>query len=167
MRYAEVSVNSPVAQRRTFSYVIPPDLTISVGQGVLVPFGDKVLQGIVLELCHCSSVEETKEIDSVIDPRPLLSQNHILLARWISDYYLSPLWDAVALMLPPAFERNAVTLISSSTILNDSDFSSLNREQRYVIELIERHKKISLRQLERKLGKKKDSYTEFNIVKDR
>ena len=28
MRYAEVSVNSPVAQRRAFSYAIPPDLRV-------------------------------------------------------------------------------------------------------------------------------------------
>ena len=47
MGYAEVSVNSPVAQRRTFSYAIPPGLDIDVGQAVWVPFGDKLLQGIV------------------------------------------------------------------------------------------------------------------------
>ena len=49
MRYAEVSVNSPIAQRQTFSYAIPPSLDIEVGQAVWVPFGDKLLQGIVLE----------------------------------------------------------------------------------------------------------------------
>ena len=48
--YAEVSVNSPVAQRRMFSYAIPEGLSISIGQAVWVPFGDKVLQGVVLEL---------------------------------------------------------------------------------------------------------------------
>ena len=62
MRYAEVSVNSPIAQRRTFSYAIPPGLDIEVGQAVWVPFGDKRLQGIVLELSPHPSVEETKEI---------------------------------------------------------------------------------------------------------
>ena len=46
MRYAEVSVNSPIAQRRTFSYAIPAGLSVDVGQAVWVPFGDKLLQGI-------------------------------------------------------------------------------------------------------------------------
>jgi len=98
VEYAEVSVNSPVAQRRTFSYAIPPGLTIDVGQAVLVPFGDKLLQGIVLELSHCPAVEETREIAGVIEPRPVLSPFHVLLASWISEHYLSPLYDAVFLM---------------------------------------------------------------------
>ena len=50
MDYAEVSVNSPVARRQTFSYHIPPGLEVEVGQAVWVPFGDRQLQGVVLEL---------------------------------------------------------------------------------------------------------------------
>ncbi|GAJ10997.1 unnamed protein product, partial [marine sediment metagenome] len=68
MGYAEVSVNSPIAQRRTFSYAIPPDLTVDVGQAVWVPFGNKLLQGIVLELSDVPSVEETREIAGIIEP---------------------------------------------------------------------------------------------------
>jgi primosomal protein N' len=45
MCYAEVSVNSPVAQRQTFSYSLPPGLATQIGQAVWVPFGDKLLQG--------------------------------------------------------------------------------------------------------------------------
>ena len=107
MKYAEVSVNSPVAQRRTFSYAIPSGLDVRAGQAVLVPFGEKVLQGIVLELSPLPAVEDTREILDVIEPEPVLSPAHISLARWISEYYLSPLFDAVALMLPPGFERKA------------------------------------------------------------
>ena len=73
MGYAEVSVNSPIAQRRIFSYAIPPGLSIEVGQAVQVPFGNKLLQGIVLELSDLPSVEETREIAGVIEPFPLLS----------------------------------------------------------------------------------------------
>ena len=57
MGYAEVSVNSPVAQRKTFSYAIPHNLDVVAGQAVLVPFGEKRLQGIVLELSRYPSVE--------------------------------------------------------------------------------------------------------------
>ena len=153
MRYAEVSVNSPVAQRRTFSYAIPPGLSIEVGQAVWVPFGEKVLQGIVLELSPHPAVEETREIAGVIDPHPLLSPSCVSLARSISEYYLSPLFDAVALMLPPGFERRVVTFISPRP--HDYDISSLTVQQRHVLELIRRQGKVSLRQLEHSLGKKK------------
>ena len=155
MRYAEVSVNSPVAQRRTFSYTIPSGLSISAGQAVWVPFGDKLLQGIALELNDFPSVEETREIAGVIEPHLVLSPARVLLTHWISEYYLSPLFDAVALMLPPGFERKALTFISIPSIPDDFDLSSLTPEQRHALELVQRQDKVSLRQLERTLGKKK------------
>jgi len=153
MRYAEVSVNAPVAQRRTFSYAIPPGLSVGVGQAVWAPFGEKLLQGIVLELSPYPAVEETRDIAGIIDPYPLLSSPHISLARWISQYYLSPLFDAVALMLPPGFERRVVTFISPSP--NQYDPSSLSKQQGYILELVRRQGKVSVRQLEKSLGKRR------------
>ncbi|MDH5695777.1 MAG: primosomal protein N', partial [Dehalococcoidia bacterium] len=141
MRYAEVSVNSPVAQRRTFSYTIPSDLSIDVGQAVWVPFGDKILQGIVLELSDYPSVEETKEIAGVIEHRPLLSPSKVSLAHWISQHYLSPLFDAVALMLPPGFERKTVTFISTPPTPPQADTSALTKEQRQVLDLVQKRGK--------------------------
>ncbi len=155
MRYAEVCVNSPVAQRQTFSYAIPSGLSINVGQAVWVPFGEKLLQGIVLELSDYPAVEETKEIAGLIEPRPVLSPAYVSLAYWISQHYLSPLFDAVALMLTPGFERKALTFISIPSTLNDLDLSSLPPKQRQALELVQRQGKVSLRQLEGILGKKK------------
>jgi len=155
MSYAEVSVNSPIAQRRTFSYTIPPHLEINVGQAVWVPFGDKRLQGIVLELSPHPEVEETREIIGVIEPRPLLSPQQVLLARWISEYYLSPLFDAVALMLPPGFERRTITFISPTPPPDGFDLSALNAEQKQALELIREKGRLSLGQLGKTLGRKK------------
>ena len=104
MKYAEVSVNAPAAQRQTFSYSIPSELTFEIGQAVYVPFGQKTVQGLVIELTDVPAFEPTRDIIGVIDSQPLLSAKQILLARWISDYYLSPLFDAIALMLPPGLE---------------------------------------------------------------
>jgi primosomal protein N' (replication factor Y) len=162
MRYAEVSVNSPVAQRRTFSYEIPPGLNISVGQAVWVPFGEKVLQGIVTELTDCPAVEETREISSTIDPYPLLSPARVALARWLSERYLSPLFDAVASMLPPGFERRTVTFISAAD--REYDDTSLTQQQRHVLR-IARHDRVSLRTLERALGKKNAATAVAQLVR--
>jgi len=156
MKYAEVSVNSPAAQRRTFSYAVPEGLNISLGQAVLVPFGEKVLQGVVLELVPHPAVEETREILGIIDPLPVLSPAHVSLARWISEHYLSPLFDAVALMLPPGFERKALTFLSLAPDWESHDPSSFSAEQRRVIELVQKNK-ISQRELEKKFGKRKAS----------
>jgi len=153
--YAEVSVNSPIAQRRTFSYAIPPDLEVAVGQAVWVPFGEKLLQGIVTELTTHPAVEETKEIAGVIEPQPMLAPHQLSLARWLSDYYLSPLFDALALMLPPGFERKVLTFVTPPPKRRDYDPTSLNKEQKYVMDLVQERGRVSLKELEKALGKKK------------
>ncbi len=165
MRYAEVSVNSPVARRRTFSYSIPAGLAVDVGQAVWVPFGDKLLQGIVLELSPYPAVEETREIAGVIEPRPLLSPSHVLLARWLSEYYLSPLFDAVALMLPPGFERRALTFVNAAPVPDNFDLSTLTREQRQILELVQLQGRVGLKQIEKILGKKKAQTIVSQLVK--
>ncbi|MFO8102294.1 MAG: hypothetical protein R6U37_09070 [Dehalococcoidia bacterium] len=111
MKYAEVAVNAPVGGPRTFTYSLPLHQSVLPGCAVWVPFGPRVLQGIVFSLTERPLVEETRQIIDVIDPRPLLSEARIELARWIAEYYLAPYFEAAYLMLPPAFERKLLTFV--------------------------------------------------------
>ena len=153
MKYAEVAVNSPIAQRRSFCYSIPPQYTISTGQAVWVPFGSKVLQGIVVKLSDYPSVEVTKDIAGLITSRSLISPSQVEFAIWLTNHYLSPLFDAVSLMVPPGFERRLDTFLH---LLPDlTDLSQLNSEQNQLLHFLEGRDKVSLREIERKFGKKK------------
>jgi primosomal protein N' (replication factor Y) len=151
MNYAEVAVNSP-GSRSTFCYAIPPGLNISVGQAVWVPFGSRVIQGIVLRLSDEPSVEETKEIAGIVADFPLLSSIQIKLAQWISEHYFSPPFDALALMLPPGFERRAITCFQ---LTNSQVDLPLTPEQRQVLHIMREKKKTSLPELEKAIGKRK------------
>ncbi|MFH1640279.1 MAG: primosomal protein N' [Chloroflexota bacterium] len=153
MGYAEVCVSSPATRNQTFSYAIPSGLGVSVGQAVWVPFGRKLLQGIVIELTDTPAVAETREIAGVIDTRPLLSPEHVALARWLQNHYLSSLSDAVALMLPPGFERKTLTYISASNDIEKHDLSSLNGGQSLILEMLKK-REVPLNAFERALGKK-------------
>jgi primosomal protein N' (replication factor Y) len=162
-RYAEVSVNSPVARRRTFSYSIPHRMDVREGQAVLVPFGEKVLQGVVLELVSQPAVEDTRDIIDIIQPGPVLSPHAIALARWISEYYLSPLFDAVALMLPPGFERPARTFVSLAGPA--PDITSLDGDQPRVIALVTGRDKVELKDVQQELGLKKGAAAVSQLVR--
>jgi primosomal protein N' (replication factor Y) len=162
MRYAEVSVNSPVAQRRTFSYSIPSNLRVEVGQAVWVPFGVRVLQGIILEVSPSPAVEKTRDIIDVIEPELILPQSRIALARWISEYYLSPLFDAVSLMLPPGYERKALTFVSVSD--QSADISSLTGDQKLVFDYVAAHDNVDLRKID-VAGKRKTPAVVSQLVK--
>ncbi|PKB58820.1 MAG: primosomal protein N' [SAR202 cluster bacterium Casp-Chloro-G2] len=114
MRYAEVAVDAAVGHSRTFSYSIPPRFTVEPGQLVWVPFGRRVLQGLVVELVAMPNVPETRDILQPVEPSPLISPHHIQLGRWISAHYRCSLFTAFAPLLPPGFEahvRSRVTAV--------------------------------------------------------
>jgi primosomal protein N' (replication factor Y) len=157
MNYAEVAVNSP-GSLSTFSYAIPPGLSISVGQAVWVPFGSRVIQGIVIRLSDKPAVAETKEIAGIITDFPSLSPIQLELAQWISEHYFASLFDALALMLPPGFERRAITyfqLTAPDLIRGQVNPPSLTTEQRQVLHILKGKSKISLPELEKVIGKRK------------
>jgi len=60
---------------RTFHYAIPASLQghLKVGHMVRVPFGPRVLQGIVLRLTDSSPVADTRDIEALLYPEPVLS----------------------------------------------------------------------------------------------
>ncbi len=163
MRYAEVSVNSPVAQRRTFSYAVPADLYVEVGQPVWVPFGERTLQGIVMEITDFPAVEEPRGIIGIIEAEPEISPHYLSLAQWISDYYLSSLFPAVALMLPPGFERRVITCINAAD--PDADAASLTEEQKKVFDIVLAEGSVELTKIEKVLGKKKAQTIVSQMVK--
>ncbi len=114
MLYAEVAVNSTFPHRQAFSYAVPDGLDVRVGSAVYVPFGRLTLQGVVIEVHEMpvfSPPEKIRPIRSVIGDAPLADERRIALALWTADRYLAPLFEAVALLLPPGFERKPVTIV--------------------------------------------------------
>lgn len=104
--FAEVVVFFPATaseKRPAFTYDVPEGLDerIQVGSLVIVPFGRRRLYGIVVALSRRSPVPETRSIESLVDPEPVLSPEHIALARWMCDEYLASLYECLELMLPP------------------------------------------------------------------
>lgn len=110
--FADVAVNSGQPTRRAFSYAVPEGMDPRPGQAVFVPFGPRVLQGIVLERRTATELSEVRSIAAIADPRPLLDSVHVALARWLSETYLAPLWESVAACLPPGYGQKSVTMVS-------------------------------------------------------
>ena len=151
MKYAEVAVNAPLAQPRTFSYAIPSGIELAAGHAVWVPFGPRILQGIILELTDYPSVEDTREIAQAIDPEPILSPDQLELCKWIAERYLSSYFEAAALMLPPGFERRVITFVQPTPNASQAAISSLTATQRRLLAALEKKGKVDLREL-RKAG---------------
>ena len=115
MRYAEVAVDAPIGYDRTLSYGIPPQLDLEPGQVVWVPLGPRPVQGIVFHLPDQPQVELVKDVVALVEPSPLVTPLGLKLARWISRYYMSSLFDSAALRLPPGFQGRVRAYIRAAT----------------------------------------------------
>jgi len=102
--YAQVVVDAPTTvPSDTFTYSAPPELRLRPGHLVRVPFGPRIIHGLVVRLIQKANVDYTKPVSGLVHSQPLVTPAQLELARWVSTYYRAPLFDAVAAMLPPGF----------------------------------------------------------------
>ncbi len=119
--FADVAVNAGRPLRQSFTYAVPPEFLtrsgpLRVGHGVFVPFGRKVVQGVVLALRSDSDIASPRPVRARIDPAdpaPLLTPAQAGLARWIAETCLASLWSCVALFLPRRMTSAPVRILSA------------------------------------------------------
>ena len=90
----------PVPLDMAFTYGVPADTAPVVGGRVLVPFRERRMPGIVVELHDRKPSVKTKNIIAVLDSTPVLDEQLLRLGRWIADYYLAPIGEVFRTMLP-------------------------------------------------------------------
>jgi primosomal protein N' (replication factor Y) (superfamily II helicase) len=158
MPYAEVAVNAPSASSgRCFSYCIPPGMDVVPGQLVRVPFGSRILEGAIVEINETPAFEHTRDLTAVIEEVPPVSPQHLQLAQWISSHYLASLFECIALMLPPGFERKSLTFLTlpdRSETLEHPDLR-LNEDQEHVLATVRDMGRVGLKEIERDIGEKR------------
>jgi primosomal protein N' (replication factor Y) len=97
--YAEVVVDTNVRRgAQTYTYAIPSGVELEPGQRVVVPFGNRQMEGVVFRLTD-EAVPEMRTL--VRAAEPLLLTYQLELADWIAQHYAAPIRDAIALFLPP------------------------------------------------------------------
>jgi primosomal protein N' (replication factor Y) len=108
--FAEIAVHLPRVQG-TFHYHLPPSLESALRPGhlVVVPFGPRRVHGIVVALAAEAPVPETRPVDSLVDPDPVLTPAQMDLARWLAQATRATLAESLAVMLPPGLAQRADT----------------------------------------------------------
>ena len=101
--YAEVIVDiSHEAIDKSFSYRIPEDTVLHVGDPVLVPFGRGKKKAYVLSIHErvCFPEEKIKDIDSVLDKEFSVEEELLSLAVWMSREYGTGLNQCLKTVIP-------------------------------------------------------------------
>lgn len=91
-------------KEQTYSYLIPDDIELKIGHRVLVPFGNRKLEGFVIDIHEKKEETKLKYIDSCLDENPVLTEELIELGKYMSKKTLTSLINCYQAMLPLALK---------------------------------------------------------------
>jgi primosomal protein N' (replication factor Y) len=106
--YIRVIVDRSI--HRELDYLVPDALAerVGVGSRVRVPFRDKSALATVVAVVQESKVEVIRPIEAIVGEAPILSEQLLELARWISAYYCCPIETVMRSLLPQVIRRAEV-----------------------------------------------------------
>jgi primosomal protein N' (replication factor Y) (superfamily II helicase) len=107
MQVAAVIVDVPTMQTdKEFDYLIPDEWVgkIVPGMRVIVPFGPRKVQGVVVRLKPTSTVKNLKKISEPMDLSPVLNKELLQLGEWLTEHTLCFKISAYQAMLPAAMK---------------------------------------------------------------
>ncbi len=127
--YAQVIVDIAHSEvDRLFTYAVPEDMKLRLGQHVLVPFGrgNKPLEGFILGVMEQAPEEmagRIKPILRVLAPYPIFTEEQLELARWMQQNYHCVLVDALRLMIPAQLRGGRIGEKTVRTVQRADDLS--------------------------------------------
>lgn len=98
---------------KEFIYNIPLYLDIKIGSIVKVPFGNRLIEGFVLDIGIFPTEYTLKDIDSIVN-RDVLNTELIELGKYISKTTISSLSSAYQSMLPKGIKASIKNKVSTS-----------------------------------------------------
>lgn len=113
---------------KEFIYNIPLYLDIKIGSIVKVPFGNRLIEGFVLDIGIFPTEYTLKEIDSIVN-RDVLNTELIELGKYISKTTISSLSSAYQSMLPKGIKasiKNKVSMSKKRYMVLNQDINIIN-----------------------------------------
>ncbi len=135
-RYAEVALDIPFKEYETLTYQIPENMqNLQIGCRVEVPLNKRVIEGVIIDIHYNMPNYKVEKIYRQIDKIPIIIDEQIALARWMKDYYLSNLGEALYKMVPSG-RRNLSSKFADVPI--ERELLNLNKEQFKAYESIQK-----------------------------
>ncbi len=144
-----IAVNTGQASSNIFTYKVPSGMKLQLGQAVYVPFGHRILQGIVLSESSTSKLKQIREISAIADPNPVLDTTHRYITQWMNRHYMAPIWECVATCLPAGYGQKSMTTISPIKI---PALLPSEPKDAAILDYLAKHGKVSLEHLRKTIG---------------
>ena len=99
-KIAQIAVDVPLS--RQFDYLAPGISLADIGRRALVPFGRRLVVGIIVGIANepTDPAYKLKRVKEIFYDVPPLPQAILKLAQFCSEYYHYPLGQVLATLLP-------------------------------------------------------------------
>lgn len=156
--YAEVVF--PLPFRNAFTYSVPEEFEDKavIGSRALVPFGKRTLTGFITGIKDTAGEQEKiKDIYDILDETPVFTPESLRFYKWLSDYYLSSLGEALRNSAPYGVEIESKKMIyadpdiCAKALENEKNKASIKAK---ILQALCGKKEISLGALQKEIKKK-------------
>lgn len=155
-RFADIILPLPLS--KYFTYSVPEAFCnmLEIGSRVIVPFGTKkYYTGIVVRLHDTApSGFETKDIEEVLDPKPILRPAQIRFWEWMAGYYLCIMGDVYKAAVPSGLKLESETKVAVTPGLDESVLEGISDRERHIVDFLKGAGSITLAALSKGCGVK-------------
>ncbi|WPR70598.1 primosomal protein N' [Flavobacterium sp. NG2] len=152
-----VEVILPLSLAKTFTYSVSEAEYhyIQKGMRLAVPFGkSKIYTALVIEVHQNQpTLYEAKEIEQILDERPIVTEKQIKHWQWIASYYMCAIGDVYRAALPSAFLLESETQI----VLKEAGFvddAQLSDEEYLIYQALQIQSLLKIQEISAILNKK-------------
>lgn len=152
-----VEVILPLSLAKTFTYSVSEAEYhyVQKGMRIAVPFGkSKIYTALVLDTHQNQpSLYEAKEIDQILDERPIVTEKQLKHWQWIATYYMCAIGDVYRAAMPSAFLLESETQI----VLKEGGFvddALLSDEEYLVYQALQIQSMLKIQEISAILNKK-------------
>lgn len=151
-KYAQVIVDIPDLDTRTFSYLIPDELQeqMQIGIPVLVPFGNRgVVNAFVVGFTnYLPDGINAKPVYEILDDEPLLSTEYLQMLEWAANYYCCDIQTVIDAAIPGIIFPKIKKVVQLNSVVN---FDKLAKIEQKIVEFLRLKPEISVNTLKQKL----------------
>ncbi|SEG81858.1 primosomal protein N' [Marinobacterium lutimaris] len=145
-----VRIALPTPLHRLFDYLLPltpVEQEPQPGCRVRVPFGNRELVGLIMEVSENSDVprNKLKPVHEILDSEPVVDPTLFKLGQWAARYYQHPMGDALSHLLPVLLRQGKPAEFAHAELWRAVDgaavdkLSSSAHRQRELLELLLEH----------------------------
>ncbi len=164
-----VEVVFPLPFRNSFTYSVPREYEtlVQIGVRAVVPFGKRTLTGFIINKSETTNVEgKIKPLNDIIDDKPIFNKKALKFYKWLSEYYLSSLGEAIKLSVPYGSDvETKRKIIINGDICNELLLKEKNKNSVKVkiLKVLSEREEVSLSYLQ-KILKKKNIYSALKAL---